>query len=330
MKTVCKILSLGMVCCLLIGLFTGCGGSARPQTKSSGKLQIVTTIFPEYDWVRQIAGEKLADIELTLLLDNGIDLHSYQPTMEDMMKLSKCSLFVYVGGESDAWVESALKSVDNPDLVAVNLLETLGDVVKEEELVDGMQAEAEEEEAEEEEVEYDEHVWLSVRNAALLCGVLAEKMGAVDPDNAALYSQNAESYIAQLRSLDEQYQETVTNGRVKTVLFADRFPFRYMTEDYGLTYYAAFVGCSSESAATFQTILFLSGKLDELGLRHVLQIESADGSLARTVIENTKDKDQQVLTMNSLQSATSADVENGVTYLSVMEQNLEVLRQALQ
>ena len=305
--------------------------SASLRYNQGGKLRIVTTIFPIYDWVRQIAGERLDDIELTMLLDSGVDLHSYQPTAKDLMRVSSCDLFVFVGGESDSWTDDALANTQNPDQITVNLMQSLGDTVKEEEVVDGMQAEEEEgEEGEEEEIEYDEHVWLSLRSAQTLCGVLAEKMGEADPDNAALYKTNADAYIEKLGALDAQYTQAVNGARVKTLLVADRFPFRYMADDYGLTYYAAFVGCSAETEASFQTISFLAKKVDELGLHSVLQIESADGSIARTVIENTSTKDQQILTMNSLQSVTALDVYDGASYLAIMSENLDTLRAALE
>ena len=327
-KHVCSILSLCLVACLLLGTLAACGGT---QAAGSKKLKIVTTIFPVYDWTRQILGDRLADTELTMLLDNGVDLHSYQPSAKDLMRVSECDLFVYVGGESDGWVDDALKSVQNPDLVTVNLLETLGDSVKEEEVVEGMEAHEEaEEEEEEEEVEYDEHVWLSLRNASALVKALNEALGKVDPEYASVYTQNAQTYTAQLDALEAKYRAAVDDAQVTTLLFADRFPFRYLVDDYGLSYFAAFSGCSAETEASFHTITFLAGKVDELGLRSVLQLESADGSIARTVIENTQTKDQQILTLNSLQSATSLDVENGLTYLGVMTDNLGVLKAALQ
>ena len=327
-KHVCSILALCLAVCLLLGALTGCGSS---QTAADKKLKVVTTIFPVYDWMREILGDRLADTELTMLLDNGVDLHSYQPSAKDLMRVSECDLFVYVGGESDAWVDDAMNSVQNPNLVSVNLLETLGDSVKEEEVVEGMEAHEEEEaEEEEEEVEYDEHVWLSLRNASALCSALAEALGKVDPDHAAVYTQNAQDYTAQLDALEAQYRAAVDSAQVTTILFADRFPFRYLADDYGLAYFAAFSGCSAETEASFRTITFLANKVDELGLRTILQLESADGSIARTVQENTATKDQQILTMNSLQSATSMDVDNGLTYLSAMTDNLETLKQALQ
>nr|MCR5282715.1 metal ABC transporter substrate-binding protein [Lachnospiraceae bacterium] len=310
-----------------------------------------------------------------------VDLHSYQPTADDIMSISTCDMFIYVGGESDEWVEDALKEATNKDMVVINLLEVLGDLVKEEEIVPGMQEsehehehegeeadeheheeeeadeheheeeeadehEHEEEEAdeheheegeadehehehEEGEAEYDEHVWLSLRNAAALTESISKKLQGIDATNAGTYQANSDAYIKQLNDLDQQYSDAVSEASVKTVLFGDRFPFRYLTDDYGLTYYAAFVGCSAETEASFETIQFLAGKVDELSLHAVMTIEGADHRIAETIVQNTAAKDGQILTMDSMQSTTSKDVGDGVTYLSVMEKNLSVLKEAL-
>ncbi len=294
------------------------------------KVKIVTTIFPEYDWVRQIAGDKVSDMDITMLLDNGVDMHSYQPTADDIMKISDCDLFIYVGGESDEWVNDALKEAVNKDMQVIDLLDVLGEQVKIEELVEGMQDAEHEEEEEHEEKEYDEHVWLSLKNAETLCDAIAEALGNADPDNKAVYDTNKAAYIDQLVSLDNQYRKVVDQASMKTLLFGDRFPFRYMVDDYGLSYYAAFAGCSAESEASFETISFLAKKIDELGLKYVMTIEKSDQKIAKTIIENTQNKDQSILTLDSMQSTTSADVANGMTYLSIMEGNLNILKEALQ
>lgn len=294
------------------------------------KVKIVTTIFPEYDWVRQIAGDKVSDMDITMLLDNGVDMHSYQPTADDIMKISDCDLFIYVGGESDEWVNDALKEAVNKDMQVIDLLDVLGEQVKIEELVEGMQDAEHEEEEEHEEKEYDEHVWLSLKNAETLCDAIAEALGNADPDNKAVYDTNKAAYIDQLVSLDNQYREVVDQASMKTLLFGDRFPFRYMVDDYGLSYYAAFAGCSAESEASFETISFLAKKIDELGLKYVMTIEKSDQKIAKTIIENTQNKNQSILTLDSMQSTTSADVANGMTYLSIMEGNLNILKEALQ
>lgn len=324
-----KYIALLLSVFLLICSMTGCGASkSTEKPDTSKKLSIVTTIFPEYDWVSQIVGDT-DSAEIKLLLDKGVDLHSYQPTADDIVKVASCDLFIYVGGESDEWVEDALAEATNKDMKVINLLEALGDSVKEEEVIEGMEAEEEEEESEEEEPEYDEHVWLSLKNAQVLCDVIADTLAEIDPANAENYKANATAYCNELSALDEAYFEAVQAGTMDTLLFADRFPFRYLVDDYGLNYYAAFVGCSAETEASFETILFLANKVDELELSCIMQIESADGRIAETVKQATSAQNQQILTMDSMQSATMNDVKNGTTYLSIMEKNLEVLKEAL-
>lgn len=332
-----KIIAAATALLVAAGMFTGCGASEKP-TAQGDKLKIVTTIFPEYDWTREILGDQSERAEVTMLLDNGVDLHSYQPTADDLIKIAECDLFIYVGGESDGWVESALASTSNPDRAVINLIDTLGDSVKLEEVVEGMQEtehDHEEDEdhahdADEQEAETDEHVWLSLRNAQAVCQKIAEKLGEIDPEHEQAYTDNALAYIDQLAALDAKYQAAVDAANKKTLIFGDRFPFRYLTEDYGLDYYAAFVGCSAETEASFETIRFLAEKTDALGLSHVLTIENPNHKIAETVVANTSGKNQQVLSMDSMQSVTSKDVAAGATYLSIMEHNLDVLTQALQ
>ena len=209
-------------------------------------------------------------------------------------------------------------------------MEVLGDTVKEEESVEGMQAEEEEEAEEgEEEPEYDEHVWLSLKNAKVLVENISDTIQAVDTKNAQSYKENALAYLEKLKQLDSQYEETVQNANVKTVVFGDRFPFRYLVDDYKLNYYAAFVGCSAETEASFETITFLAKKVDELGLNTILTIENSNHEIAENIKQNTEKKNQNILSMNSLQSVTNADLDGGFTYLKAMQDNLEVLKQAL-
>lgn len=321
-----KVFSLLLVALLTVCCLSACGGGAQPA--DSGRLKIVTTIFPEYDWVMNILGDKAADAEVTMLLDSGVDLHSYQPTVDDVLKISGCDLFLCVGGESDKWVDDALQQSANEDRVVIKLMDALGDTVKEEEIVEGMQAEEDEAEAEEE-VEYDEHVWLSLRSAAALVQTISAALQRIDADNAAVYENNAAAYVEKLNALDAAYQAVVSDAAVKTLLFGDRFPFRYLTDDYGLSYYAAFVGCSAETEASFETITFLSEKMDELSLPAVMTIEGTDHRIAETIVQNTQTKSQKILTLDSMQSVTAKDVQNGAAYLTVMESNLSVLKDAL-
>ena len=297
--------------------------------EEAGKIRVVTTIFPIYDWVREIAGDT-GNTEITLLLDSGVDLHSFQPSAQDILKVATCDLFIYVGGESDEWAEDALAEAVNPDMVVISLVEALGENAKAEEIVEGMQAEEEEEEGEEgEEEEIDEHVWLSLRNAQVFTSAIADALAQKDPANADSYRANAEAYGAKLAALDAAYAGAVDSAAHKTLLFGDRFPFRYLTDDYGLAYYAAFAGCSAETEASFETVIFLAKKTDELQLPAVLTIEGKDHRIAETIIGSTADKNRKLLTLNSMQGTTANDIEQGATYLKIMEDNLAVLKEAL-
>lgn len=505
-----KMIPLFLVLTMVVGLLAGCGKKNAAETgeSDSNKLSVVTTIFPEYDWVKEILGDKAESTDLTMLLDNGVDLHSYQPTADDIVKISDCDLFIYVGGESDKWVDDALKEATNKDMKVIDLLEVLGDSVKTEETVEGMQetehahdhskevstfedhevqdrslsdwagswqsaypfaldgtlddafaAMAEEGEmtadeyktyyqngyktditnidiagdhiaftyedgkkvgsdykyigyyiqnwssgtkaamyrfeavdrtsgapiciefndhmiesaapehfhirmsnesfdaivdpekswptffpadmtgedlcehmeghGHDHEEEADEHVWLSLKNAKTLVRAISDALQELDPDNKDTYAANTAAYIEKLSALDGAYQSAVDGAARKTVLFGDRFPFRYLVDDYGLSYYAAFAGCSAESEASFETVSFLAKKVDELKLPCVLTIEGKNHKIAETIVENTAEKNQKILTMDSMQSTTSEDVANGTTYLSVMEQNLSMLKEAL-
>ena len=376
-KRVIMLTALAVAVC---GIFAGCsktGTETKSSTKSvtsatssaavsstastkseaktddaNKKFSVVCTIFPEYDWIRQLVGDKKDNYEITYLLDKGVDLHSYQPTAEDIAKIANCDLFVYVGGESDGWVNDALKESKNDKMQVVNLLETLGKNVKPEEVVEGMQEEdehdhdhedadhdhedkdkdhedADHDHDHEEETEYDEHVWLSLRNATALVNTLAEKLQTIDPENKDYYATTAADYTAKLGDLDSRYLATIKKAKVKTVLFGDRFPFRYLVDDYGLKYYAAFVGCSAETEASFETVAFLAKKTDDLKLKSVLVIENSDQKIAKKIVETTKDKSQNIVVLNSMQSITNEDIANGATYLSIMESNLKALASAL-
>jgi len=326
---------------------------------NSNKISIVCTTFPQYDWVKNILGEEAEGFDVTLLLDNGVDMHSYQPAVKDIATAGSSDLFIYVGGESDTWVEDALKEAKNKDLKAINLMETLDNFVKEEEVVEGMQEERKslghsheksskekqeqiqkesyensqeingQKEAADEEPEYDEHIWLSIRNAEIMVKNIEKAIEQLDSDNAKVYQTNAENYIKKLDTLDKQYANTIQNAKYKAILFGDRFPFRYMVDDYDLKYYAAFAGCSAETMAGFETVTFLAKKADELQLPVILTIENSDGRIAEAVKSNTTKKNQKILAMNSLQSVTKEQLADGITYLQVMQENLSVLSEAL-
>ena len=319
-----KILALLLALWIPAAVLSGC--APQDDSAASNKLNIVTTIFPAYDWVREILGAETDRAEITMLLDSGVDLHSYQPTVDDIVKISNCDLFLYVGGESDGWVDDALKNAPNKERKVIRLLDVLGDSAKAEETVEGMQ---EEKHDHEEEAEYDEHIWLSLKNAQVLVAAISEALQETDPARKDTYAANAAAYAEKLSALDGEYRAAVDSGKYKTLLFGDRFPFRYLADDYGLDYYAAFPGCSAETEASFETVSFLAGKMDALGLPCVLTIEGTQHKIAETIVQNTAQKNQQVLTMDSMQAVTANDAASGVSYLSIMEKNLSVLKKAL-
>ncbi len=330
---------------MIITGVSGCGQPAAAEPAQEKKLSIVCTIFPEYDWVKQIMGDKAAGAEITYLLGNGIDLHNYQPSADDIIKISGCDLFLYVGGESDEWAEDSLENAVNKNMKTVNLLEAVGNNAKTEEIKEGMQEEDEHhhdddddhddehddehEHHHEDEPEYDEHVWLSVKNAKLICAEIADKLCELDPTNSGLYKSNLAAYTSELDKLDSDFTALVQGASEKTLIFGDRFPFRYFTDDYGLDYYAAFVGCSAETEASFETIVFLAQKADELGAKTIYTIEYSDKAIANTIINSTAAKDQKTAELNSLQSISKTQADGGDSYVSLMRKNYEVLKETL-
>ena len=354
-----KTIIMMLVLFSLLVITSGCD-----DPPGDGKISVVCTVFPQYDWTAQILGEQAENINLTLLLKNKIDLHSYQPTVADMAKISRCDIFIYVGGESDGWVEKALKKAKNKNMIVINLLDVLGDNAKIEEPVEGAKEEEEpldysvlskkdlknlckerkikysifaakktliallEEADEEDEKEYDEHVWLSLKNAAIFCDAIAEALSSLDADNAEEYQSNLAAYKTQLAALYEEFQAMADEASVKTLLFGDRFPFCYLVHDYGFDYYAAFSGCSANADASPSTILFLRDKVDELELKNIMVTESSDKKTAEAIRNHSKEKNQKILVLNAMQSVTINDVNDGTTYLSIMEYNLNVLKEA--
>ena len=329
MKNISKIIKSALGVAALILMLAAVNSTLFAKAKKSdkkapSKMSIVATIFPEYDWVRELLGDNSSNADLTLLLGNGVDLHSYQPTIQDVAKISTADIFIYVGGESDGWVTDALKNKKNKDMIVLNLMEILGDSVKEEEIVEGMEAEEEEEE----EVEYDEHVWLSLKNAKVICKAITDALCQKDSTNAASYKKNLLNYTAQLDELDSAYSSVVKASSKDTLIFGDRFPFRYLVEDYDLNYYAAFVGCSAETEASFKTVIFLANKMDELDSNYIFKIESGDDKLCRTIIQNSKKKNAQILVLDSMQSVTSKQSAT-TSYLKIMKENLNILTEGI-
>lgn len=327
-----------------------CNSVSENKKQESHEFSIITTIYPEYAWTKEILGARTDSVNLTLLIKNGIDLHSYKPTAHDVAKIASADMVIYVGGESDEWIKDALTASPKKGRVEINLMEALGDRVKAEEIVEGMQGERKDERREkredakedhehaeahehhhhDEEVENDEHVWLSLKNAEILVKKIAEELSKIDVTHASAYKQNAEAYIAQIQSLDAEYRTAVESAARKTVLFGDRFPFRYLVDDYGIKYYAAFVGCSAESEASFETIAFLAGKMDSESLPSIFIIENGNDKIAKAVLAaSKKSQNTQILTINSMQSITEEQIAEGVDYLSLMKSNLYVLKKAL-
>ena len=373
-----KLSFCSLACAIFVAaLFSlvACNSVSENKKQESHELSIITTIYPEYAWTKEILGARTDSVNLTLLIKNGIDLHSYKPTAHDVAKIASADMVIYVGGESDEWIKDALTASPKKGRVEINLMEALGDRVKAEEIVEGMQAEEEhhhehaeaheadkhehhaekhehhdhehaeaheehehhDEHAEahehhhhDEEVENDEHVWLSLKNAEILVKKIAEELSKIDAAHASAYKQNAEAYIAQIQSLDAEYRTAVESAARKTVLFGDRFPFRYLVDDYGIKYYAAFVGCSAESEASFETIAFLAGKMDSESLPSIFIIENGNDKIAKAVLAaSKKSQNAQILTINSMQSITEEQINNGINYLSLMRANLENLKKAL-
>lgn len=311
MKNCFKYVITATLTAAVILLSAGCG---TPPVKKGGKLNILCTVFPLYDWARNIAGNTA---EVSLLNENGADMHSYQPTAADIVRLHSCDVLIYTGGESEKWVAEVIKQSDNKNLKALNLIELLGDKAVTER----------EEGAEHRENgdETDEHIWLSLKNAEILINKIAAALGGADNKNKDIYKTNAANYAERLAALDKEYNEALKNAKHKAMIFADRFPFRYLTEDYGLDYYAAFPGCSAETEASFETVIFLAKKADENG-DCIFITETSNGDIARAVNRNTAKKNKKILTLDSMQSVNKKDIKNGMTYISVMQKNLETLK----
>jgi len=290
--------------------------SVSKQTDSDNKLSIVATIFPQYDFTRQIIGERA---DLTMLLTPGSETHSYDPSPQDIIKIQNCDVFIYTGGESDEWVNDILTSMDTSSMNIISLMDLVETV--EEELKEGM-----EEEGEEEAPEYDEHVWTSPQNAIRIVQSISDTLCKIDEANVDTYTSNTESYINDLKVLDIELKELTTNANRNTLVFGDRFPLRYFVEEYDLEYWAAFPGCSTETEPSASTVAFLVDKVREENIPIVFQIELSSGNIARSIAESAS---AEVKTFYSCHNVTRDDFEGGATYLSLMRKNVETLKEAL-
>ncbi len=333
-----KIVSIMMSLMLII--LSGCGiqsqlsASEAAEDSTINKIQIVTTTFAPYDWALNIVGDANPRIDVRMLMEQGTDFHNYQPTAEDIALIGSCDLFIHVGGESDEWVEDVLGTINNPDMMVLNLLEEAPELALIEELVEGMEEDHDhDEEPDEHDSEshmYDEHVWLSMKNAITYTDMIRDKISMLDRENADAYEENYETYSEALSKLDQDYEEAMTALSDNVLIFGDRFPFRYLCEDYGLQYYAAFSGCSAETEASFETILFLAGKVSELGSQHIFTLEGSDVAIAKLIADNATVENAEILSLNSLQSVTRSDLDYGLSYVDVMTDNLKVLIQGLE
>lgn len=310
-----KILSMIIVSAMLFALLAGCG--AEPEQESEG-LSVVATVFAPYDFARQLVGERG---EVTLLLPPGSESHSYEPTPKDIIGIQNCDLFIYVGGESDAWVADVLESVGEGARTV-----TLMDCVEllEEERVEGM--EVEDDEHGDGDVEYDEHVWTSPRNAKLICEKIASALCEADPEGEAEYMAALGNYLQELDELDAAFKEVVANGVRDTVVFGDRFPLLYFAKAYGLEYYAAFPGCADETEPSAATVAFIIDKVREEGIPVVFHIELSNEDMADTICEETG---AEKMLFSACHNVTRQQFEAGVTYLELMWQNVDALREAL-
>lgn len=319
-----KLLLAAAVCTLAAGGIEAAPGVPPPHP--AGCVNVVATTFPVYDWTREVA-KGVSNVRITLLQQSGVDLHSYIPTAADMRLINASDLFIFVGGESDAWIPRALAQGGKPSRKVLNLMKTPGLDALEEEEAEGMAAhhhDHHDHHHHKEAPEMDEHIWLSLKRASLLAGAIAESLAAADPANAAIYRANATAYRRELDLLDGEYARCLA-GCKKPLLVADRFPFRYLAEDYGLKYYAAFSGCSAESEASFKTIMFLARKMDEHKLDTIYVLEGSRHKIAETLVRTARRKPVRIVALDSLQSTTLAEA-GAKRYIDAMRRNLELLK----
>ena len=332
--------SIGIVLSLCLTLLSGCTG---PTTAEQDENVILCTTFAAYDWVREILGDT-DTFTCRMLVDNGVDLHSYQPSAQDIMKIADCRMLVYVGGESDTWVSDALAESGNEDIVAISLLDLVGDRALNEVELEGVEGHhhhdhdnedhdhdehGHEAEITDHDDHYDEHVWLSLKNAIVCTETLADAVTKLDSCNSKKYAANAKAYTGKLEALDADYQTMRDTATQTTILIGDRFPFLYLAEDYDIHYFAAYSGCSADVEASVHTVTYLTEKLQEYKLPAIYVVDNGTDSLARTIAESA-DMTPEILHLSSMQSVTKEDIQKGCTYLSYMEENLQMLKEGLQ
>jgi zinc transport system substrate-binding protein len=283
-----------------------------------GKINVTTTNFPPYDFVRQIAGDK---VNLTMLLPPGAESHSFEPSPRDIITIQNSDIFIYAGGESDSWIDRILESMNTTNMEILAMIDMVEAV--EEEIVEGME---EDDDEDEEEGAYDEHVWTYPQNAILIVQAITNVLCESDSANAVFFRQNAAAYINELELLDAAFAEVVSDAKRKTIVFADRFPFRYFADAYGLTYFAAFPGCSTETEPSAATVAFLINKVRAEQIPIVFHIELSNERMADTISGETGTKK---LLLHSCHNITKRDFDSGLDYLEIMKTNIKNLREAL-
>lgn len=318
-----KIAAFALILVLALSVLSACAPQAAVAEK--GGISIVSTIFPSYDFARQITAG--TDANVSLLLQPGEEVHSFDPTSQDIIRIQNADLFLYVGGENDTWVDGVLSGLDK----SVNTFRMMDYVtLYEEELVEGMQPEEEEEAATEatgtEETEWDEHVWTAPVNAISIVKAMTAELIAIDPDNASTYQANSDTYVKQLEALDQSFRDVVDAASNKTIVFADRFPVRYFVEEFGLEYYAAFPGCSAETEASSATVASLIDHVKAENIPVVFYIEMSNQQMANTVAEATG---ATPMLFHTTHNVSKAEFEGGATYLSLMQNNVLALQAAL-
>lgn len=317
-----KKILIYMLCAALAVSLLGCAPvSSAAETVGSG-LKIVTTIFPPYDFARAVAGD---NADVTMLIDPGAEVHTFDPTPDDIISIQNADMFIYIGGENDAWVDQVLESTDTSRMTVLRLMDAVTPV--EEETVEGMQSEEEEAEEGEEGPEYDEHIWTSPKNAILMINDIADALKKADSANAAAYEKNAADYTAQITQVDDELQAVADASKTKLLIVADRFPFRYFADEFGLDYRAAFSGCSSESEVSAGTLAYLIDTVKQNDIKYVYYIELSNQAVAKAVCEQTG---AQMLLLHSCHNVTKDDFAAGATYLKLMQGNLENLKKGLQ
>ena len=324
--------------------------SMSRSENESGRIDVVTTTFPAYDWTKNVIGDHADLYNLNLLSDKGVDVHSFQPSVADIIELTTSDLLVYIGGEAEYWVTEALENeAGKVTTTPLNLMEELRsissslllevehdhdcdnhdhDLHDHDDDCDDHDHDHHHHDHREGFVHEDEHIWLSLKRAQLSVTAIAEYLAELDPVNENDYFANARNYNKELEALSNEYQSVVDAAEEKSLIFGDRFPFAYFADDYDIHYHAAFTGCSSETEASFETIANLAEMVDSHNLKYVMAIEGSQSSIADTIANNTKTKDQEILYVNALEIMTNAQIEQGTTYLGLMKENLAVFTKA--